>query len=131
MSKARYHEHAGEERHLHGLHHSKYDTLSHHHDAHAGLSEKSGSYHYDRERDNMRGMYEGFHGRRHQEMKDAGMIHEDHNAIANLPQNVMIKHYGDSYGYTPEDLNDTIEGVDRQIGYDNRQKMTHFFPKKV
>lgn len=157
--RARFHEHSGEERHLHGykltpharheemmMEHgkmmrrgikSKYDTLSHepemHNDEfrHDKMSERSGSYHYDRERDNMDGKYEGYRGRRHQEMLDSGMIHEDHNEIANLPQGVMIKPYGDVYGYTPEDLDDTIVGVNRQMGFDNSQKMRHFFPKKV
>ncbi len=140
--RARYHEHAGMERKMHGYHKgmgikSHYDTLSHmgemHNDEfeHDKMSEKSGSYHYDRERDNMGGKYEGYRGRRHQEMRDAGMIHEDPREIANLPQGVMIKPYGDVYGYTPEDLDDTIRGVNRQMEFDNSQKMRHFFPKKV
>lgn len=170
---SRFHEHAGQERNLHGLHHSemaehaaaphaahpqhrammrrKYDTLRHerplHNDErhHDQFSEQSGPYHYDREGMDehriaesrsgrykmMDGKYEGYRGRRHQEMADAGMIHEDHREIANLPQQVMIKPYGDSYGYTPEDLDDTIRGIDRQVSYDDGQKMRGFFPKKV
>lgn len=77
------------------------------------------------------GMYEGSHGRRKQEMHDAGMIQEDHNAIANLPQEVMIKHYSEPYEYMPEDLDDTIRGIDRQIEYDDSKRRAHFKPKKV
>jgi len=164
--RARYHEHAGEERHLHGYHKGhghhlshaeaekmvhdkmrhehgrhhmirhKYDTLMHEKDMfndethHDRMSEASGPYHYDRQEPGA-GKYEGYKGRRHQEMMDSGMIHENPREIANLPQEVMIKPYGNSYGYTPEDLNDTIVGIDRQIGYDDSQKMRHFFPKKV
>lgn len=163
--RARFHEHAGEERRLHGYHlspkakheeammhhiteeermmkkhhsgHRKYDTLrherdrfndEHHHDA---MPEKSGPYPYDRQVLDNRGAYEGYKGRRHQEMMDAGMIHEDHREIANLPQQVMIKPYPMTGPYLPEDLDDTIRGVDRQMDYDDSQKMMHFFPKKV
>jgi hypothetical protein len=75
--------------------------------------------------------YAGAEPRRRQEMEDAGMIHEDHNAVANLPQDVMMKYYPREGGYTPEDLDDTIKGIDHQMGYDNRKKMEHFMPKKV
>lgn len=149
--RARFHEHAGEERHLHGYHlspkaareeramglHAKYDTLRHEKDMHNderrhdSMREGSGPYHYDREDHRLSGKYEGYRGRRHQEMSDAGMIHEDQSQIANLPQNVMIRPYPKSGGYLPEDLDDTIRGVDRQMDIDNDQKMRHFFPKKV
>lgn len=152
---SRFHEHSGQERHLHGYHlspearheememamrhhgHRKYDTLRHernmhndseHHDA---RPEKSGPYPYDRQVLDNRDAYAGYKGRRHQEMVDAGMIHEDHREIANLPQNVMIKPYPKVGYYLPEDLDDTIRGVDRQINYDDERKMDHFFPKKV
>jgi len=75
--------------------------------------------------------YAGMEPRRRQEMEDAGMIHEDHSAIANMPQEVMMKKYPDSESYMPENLDDTISGVDRQIGYDDRKRKEHFMPKKV
>lgn len=59
------------------------------------------------------------------------MIHEDHRAIANLPQEVMIKPYPKNGPWMPEGLDDTIGGVDRQINYDDSQRRAHFFPKKV
>lgn len=76
-------------------------------------------------------MYSGMHDRRRREMEDAGMIHEDHHAIANMPQEVMIKPYPSSYSYLPEDLDDTISGVDRQINLDDSKRRENFMPKKV
>lgn len=77
------------------------------------------------------GFYEGYEGRRRQEMVDAGMIHEDHRQVANLPQDVKMTMYPKTGPRTPEEIDDTIIGVDRQINFDNSQKMRHFFPKKV
>lgn len=76
-------------------------------------------------------MYAGMEPRRRQELEDAGMIHEDHNAIANMPQNVMIKKYPKTGPYNPEILDDTIESVDAQMDYDDSQRARHFNPKKV
>ena len=77
------------------------------------------------------GYYEGDMSRRTQEMQDAGMIREDRSAIANLPQDVMIKMYEKERDYMPEMLDDTIRGVDRQIDMDNSKRKEHFMPKKV
>lgn len=79
----------------------------------------------------MQGYYSGMDARRRQEMEDAGMIHEDHRAIANLPQEVMIKPYPMTGPYIPEVLDDTIRGVDKQMDFDDRKRKEHFFPKKV
>ena len=65
------------------------------------------------------------------EAHDRSMIREDHRAIANLPQEVMIKPYPKTGPYMPEDLDDTIRGVDRQMDYDDNKRAEHFFPKKV
>lgn len=75
--------------------------------------------------------YAGADPRRRQEMRDANMIHEDHRAVANLPQNVIMRPYGDAGGYLPEDLDDTIGGVDRQMNYDGKKRNDGFMPKKV
>lgn len=79
------------------------------------------------------GHYEGMDPRRRQEMEDAGMISEDHGAIANLPQGVIMKPYGyaGSGGGMSENLDDTISGIDNQMSLDNRKRMEHFQPKKV
>lgn len=77
------------------------------------------------------GFYEGPEPRRRLEMQDAGMLYEDHNAIANLPQNVMIKAYPKTGPYLPEVLNDDLSGIDAQMDYDDSQRRSHFYPKKV
>jgi len=76
------------------------------------------------------GHYEGHEGRRHQEMRDAGMIHENHAAIANLPQEVMIKPWPDGGSYMPEKLDDSIRGVNEQISADDSKRMQHLKPHK-
>ena len=77
------------------------------------------------------GHYAGKEDRRRTEMHDAGMISEDHGAIANLPQNVMMKPYPKGGDYIPEDLDDTIRGIDAQMHLDNSQRRRNFVPKKV
>lgn len=77
------------------------------------------------------GSYSGELARRTQEMEDAGMIREDRSAIANLPQNVMIKPYPKTGPWMPEDLEDTIKGVDEQMDFDDKKRAAHFYPKKV
>jgi len=65
------------------------------------------------------GTYTGLDSRRYQEKKDAGMISEDHNAIANMPQGVIMRAYPNAYGDNPfPQINDTISGVDRQMSQD-------------
>lgn len=128
--KDRMHERRGEERYVEQHRDMHNDERMHNKD---GM--RMGPYHYDRQAQ-YRAMggaehYAGMEPRRHQEMRDAGMIHEDHRAIANLPQNVVYRDYPRTHGYTPEDLDDTLHGIDRQMDYDNSHKMKHFYPKKV
>lgn len=99
----------------------------------------------DKDRDDKdkypRGLYErpvvnaGFYGdpmeKRRQEMQDAGMIREDHRAIANLPQEVMIKPYPKVGPYMPECLEDSVIGVDAQMDFDDSRRKENFYPKKV
>lgn len=75
-------------------------------------------------------MYAGVHKRRRQEMEDAGYIREDHTAIANLPQQVMMKPYPYAGAEMPSPLDDTIRGVDHQIHMENRKRKEHFSPHK-
>jgi hypothetical protein len=95
------------------------------------IKNDKGSYKMDPRKPLMDEYYAGSGARRRQELEDGGMIHEDHSAIANLPQNVMMKPYPKTGPYMPEDLDDRIEGVDRQMNYDDKQRAAHFFPKKV
>ncbi len=91
--------------------------------------------HHERSEHRMKGMrgghYEGAEPRRRQEMEDAGMIREDHSAVANLPQGVVMSYYPKDSGFLPENLDDTIRGIDHQMGYDNGKKFSHLYPKKV
>ncbi len=62
------------------------------------------------------GAYAGMDARKTEEMQDAGIIREDRSAVANLPQNVMYKAWGNDNDYlnARPPLNDDITGVDRQ-----------------
>jgi hypothetical protein len=75
--------------------------------------------------------YDGMDSRRAQERADGNMIHEDRSAMANLPEQPIMKYYAKPHGYLPEGLNDSIGGVDAQISLDNSKKMRHYSPKKV
>ena len=63
--------------------------------------------------------YAGPLQRRALEREDGGMINEDHSAMANMPQAVVMKYYSKNR-YSTYDLDDTIRGVDEQIGKDSR-----------
>lgn len=76
-------------------------------------------------------LYEGMPTGMRRGLEDDMMITEDHRAIANLPQEVMIKPYPMTGPYMPEDLNDDISGVDAQMDYDDMQRRHGFYPKKV
>lgn len=69
--------------------------------------------------------------RRMRERRDASMIHEDHSAPANLPQQVMIKYWENDYGYLPEVIDDTLRGIDKQIRGDDGQLKKGYKPHKI
>jgi hypothetical protein len=75
--------------------------------------------------------YAGYEGRRMEEMREGGMINEDRSAIANMPQEVMMKPYPKTGPYMPENLDDTIRGVDKQMDMDDSKRRQHNVPKKV
>lgn len=78
------------------------------------------------------GGYAGMDSRREQESEDSSMIREDHSATANLPQNVIMRSWADHEAFLPEELDDTIRGVDKQINkLDNAKRDAHLAPKKV
>ena len=96
----------------------------HHHEAHHG--------HHGHHKEHLGPeYYSGASARYAMEKKDGAMIHENHAAVANLPQEVMIKPWPMERGYLPEVLDDTIAGVDRQMSMDNAQKHKGFDPKKI
>ncbi len=85
-----------------------------------------GKAHEMRERE----MYAGEDSRREMEAKDFHMISEDHNAMANLPQQVMMKYYPKpGFGLDPE-LDDTIRGIDRQQSADHSGMKRHISKSK-
>lgn len=72
------------------------------------------------------GPYAGMDSRRKQEREDAGMISEDHGAIANMPQNVVMRQYPSMYeAEVFPHLNDTITGIDKQIHEDEGGMKRH------
>lgn len=63
---------------------------------------------------------------------EEGMIREDRSAIANLPQNVIMREYPRyGNGYEGGMLNDKLSGIDRQMEMDDNQMMRRVKPKKV
>jgi hypothetical protein len=81
--------------------------------------------------DKKREFYVGYDARKRMELEDSGMIREDRNATANLPQNVIMKDYykGNNYGYEVG-LDDTVSGVDRQMKEDARGMKRSEYPEK-
>lgn len=76
-------------------------------------------------------MYAGRDSRRYQEYKDASMLHEDHNAIANMPQHVIMKEYPKSQDGMNWTSDDTINGIAEQMKIDHGKMKMDFAPKKV
>jgi hypothetical protein len=72
----------------------------------------------------------GLSARDRMESEQGGMIRENHKAIANLPQEVMIKPYEKVGPYMPEGINDSIRGADIQMDDNDMQRKRHFSPKK-
>ena len=96
-------------RHHGASHHPKHRMA--HHSAHNSASEMySHDAHSNREYD--------------------GMINQDYRAIANMPQEVMMKPYPVAPGYLPEDLDDTIRGIDHQMSHDDRSAKGGLKPMK-
>lgn len=74
--------------------------------------------------------YDSRDDRRRQEVEDGNMIHEDHMAMANMPQNVIIREYPKSYGATYPELNDVISGIDEQNKNSASKTKHERFPSK-
>lgn len=70
------------------------------------------------------GEYDGRDLRRSMEKRDGGMINEDMNAIANLPQQVIYREYP-KHNYMSWDLNDDITGVDQLMDENSKQHRKH------
>lgn len=75
--------------------------------------------------------YGDFYSRKMQEAEDAGMIREDINACANLPQEVIYKSYPAANMMAPADLDDTMIGIDRQQSKDVSETRKGLAPRKI
>ncbi len=77
------------------------------------------------------GAYEGMKNRRHMEMRDAGMISEDHSQVANMPQQVKYHAWTKpAYGMMDERIDDSISGINRQMSRDEEQGRRGMSPHK-
>lgn len=74
--------------------------------------------------------YAGMDPRRRQEMADANMISEDNKAVANLPQNVIMREYPKARFGGYSELNDTLMGIDIQMNDDDKEMKKMRFPEK-
>lgn len=77
-----------------------------------------------------REMYADYDSRRAMEDESYYMIHEDKSAMANLPQEVMIKKFPRNGGNLDPYLDDTQTGIDRQINDDSNQMKRHISKSK-
>jgi len=71
------------------------------------------------------GYYQGPQDREAEERRDSMMIHEDRRAVANLPQDVIMRPWPKGGRYTPEHIDDTIRGVDVQMDKDGEAMYRH------
>lgn len=63
-------------------------------------------------------------------LEDSQMIREDHNATANLPQQVIMKEYRKvRYGHAMG-IDDTITGIDIQMEDDSDEMKKYSYPEK-
>lgn len=133
MAKRHHHKEMkhGHKEHAHeymGRHHSDGRHMSemHGHDGHHGMKHAG----HARLRPDTE-HYSGMDSRRREEMRDAGMIHEDHNAIANLPQGVIMREYPKVHDYLDWSSDDTAGGIAKQMDLDHGKMRMNFNPKKV
>lgn len=63
-------------------------------------------------------------------MKEMSMISEDRSAVANMPQSVMYKPYPRAYDELDHGQDDTMAGIDRQMGEDHSVAKRHNKPSK-
>ena len=76
-----------------------------------------------------REMYAGPEMRLRMEYDSSMMVQEDRSAMANLPQNVMLKYYPEN-PYQNDKIPDTIRGIDVQIRDDLKHQKKGNFPEK-
>lgn len=63
-------------------------------------------------------------------MKPSGMITEDHSAMANMPQGVVMKQYEKTPMASLEGYKDNIQGIDERLRHDGK-KMSGYQSKEL
>lgn len=76
------------------------------------------------------GAYSGIDARREQEHADSNLMPRG-GEFANMPSEVIHRTFPNPHNYMPENLDDTIRGIDRQISEDNHEKHKGMRPEKV
>jgi hypothetical protein len=76
------------------------------------------------------GEFATFEDSRRIQLEDSGMIKEDHKAVSNLPQEVMIKDWPKYPRGNMSSLDDTLTNVDHQIAADSSKFKKGPFPEK-
>jgi len=76
-----------------------------------------------------REMYAGKSMRSEQDRENSHMIGEDHHAIANMPQHVVMRSWPKAYDYVDYHLDDTISGIDTQRKSDAKFKKQRPHPE--
>lgn len=74
-------------------------------------------------------LYAGPEMRMRMEYDSSRMIQEDHAAMANMPQNVIMKYYP-STAYDNDMVPDTIVGIDVQVRDDMKHQKKGGYPEK-
>jgi DNA-binding beta-propeller fold protein YncE len=69
--------------------------------------------------------------KRNEKHFSGGYLTEDHTQVANLPQNVVYRPYGDPVGILDQDIDDTIYGIDTQRMRDFKKARESWDPRKV
>ena len=72
-----------------------------------------------------------YHDDKSKEAGDAGMMPHHGGAHANMPTEVVFKSYSNVGATMPDGLDDTVRGVDSQIGADEGKLHSKLSPKKV
>jgi hypothetical protein len=110
-------------------HHSKRHHGHHMHGSSAHHKDHGMKMHHDSEAYRDREMYAGKKMRSHMDRENAHMIGEDHNAIANMPQHVVMRSWPKGYDYVDYHLDDTISGIDTQRKMDSKFKKDRPHPE--
>ena len=75
--------------------------------------------------------YAGSDMRRSQENADGGMIPSGSGSFSNMPQTLVMREYPKVGGWNPENINDSISGIDSQMGKDNSKKWSQIQKEKI